>query len=121
MSDFLDDLGVTPEQARSLVSAAIGGKDRDKYIQQVFAKPFYEAGRPIGMEVTKIEQNSPLRYFGIQPGDVILNWNGQVINSEKKCYEIMNQYSGNINSVPNSNNITLIRNGTKVNLTIDLR
>ena len=31
MSDFLDDLGVTPEQARSLVSAAIGGKDRDKY------------------------------------------------------------------------------------------
>jgi type II secretory pathway component PulC len=95
-------------------------KNRDQYIQQVFAKPYYEAGRPIGMEVVKIDQQGPLRYFGIQQGDVILTWNGQTINSEAKCYDLMKQYN-DVRTIPNQNNIVLIRNGQRVNLNIELR
>ncbi|GAB4161511.1 MAG: hypothetical protein Kow00107_09210 [Planctomycetota bacterium] len=95
-------------------------KNRDQYLQQVFAKPFYEAGRAIGMEVVKLDTNGPLKYFGVQQGDIILTWNGETINSEKKCYDLMNQYN-DPKTIPAQNNIVLIRNGTRVNLSIELR
>jgi type II secretory pathway component PulC len=93
----------------------------DKVIQDVYAKPFVVNGKAIGMQVQSIVPNSPLNSFGIMPGDIIKTWNGQQINSEPRCYEILKQYRNNIDSVPASNEVIIIRNGQEIRLNINLR
>ncbi|MDZ7816309.1 MAG: hypothetical protein U5N86_10015 [Planctomycetota bacterium] len=90
-------------------------------MKEVYAKPFYDKGKPIGMKVISIARNSELNRFGIKPGDIILEWNGDKINSEKKCYDLLNTYENNIDSLPPQNQVVLLRNGTKQVLNINLR
>ena len=93
----------------------------DQHYQEVYAKPFVVNGRSIGMQVSKLDRNSQLNAFGIQRGDIIKTWNGMPITSERQCLDLMNKYRKNVNSIPATNNVTVIRNGREIKMTIQLR
>ncbi len=96
-------------------------KTYDKRIQEVYAKPFIVNGRSIGMKVTRIDPKSPLMTFGIQPGDIIKSWNGIPITSERQCLELAAKYRNNVNAIPQRNEVVVIRNGTEIRMTVNLR
>ena len=96
-------------------------KQKNKLMGEVYAKPFLDKGKPIGMQVTTIAENSQLNQFGLQPGDIVTSWNGQPIVSEADCYRIMREYENNVDSLPAKNEIIVIRNGQRVVLDVDLK
>ncbi len=77
----------------------------------------YKGGKMLGYRVRPQQnQQQLLNSFGLQSGDVVVSINGQSITDQNKMFAFMRR----LNSLP-SVQLTVLRNGQKVNLTIPLK
>ena len=93
----------------------------DKLMNDVYVSPFVSNGKSIGMKINSIAPNSPLNAFGFQPGDIVKSWNGTPITNEKQLFDIYNKYKNNVDTVPGTNEVIIIRQGQEIRLNINLR
>ena len=137
--DLIDPSGkpLTPEQdfARGPIKAALRksenhwesppeevdwlGRHGEEVANQVALQPEKdpETGRPAGVRVTKVEQNSWAQKRGLLPGDVVKSINGNPVNSRQDAISYLKGPGKDLNRYV----VVIERKGRLITLTYDVR
>ncbi|MDZ7816310.1 MAG: hypothetical protein U5N86_10020 [Planctomycetota bacterium] len=113
----------SPRQRRSMPRAYFKqqAKSQGAYDSRATVEVFYEKGRPAGIEIVNLEGASILKYFGLQPGDIVRSWNGRTMTTPNLFDATVKRYWTNVDAMPKDNVIEVVRRGHEVTLELVLR
>jgi len=86
-------------------------QDMNSILRTVFISPHYNNGNFVGYRISRLADSSPLKKVGIKKGDILVQINGQTLDSPNKMLELFSKIDDLTAAT-----IDIIRNGQKKTL-----
>lgn len=90
-------------------------QDMNSILRTVFISPHYDNGNFIGYRISRLADSSPLTKVGIKKGDILVQINGQTLDSPNKMLELFSKIDDLTAAT-----IDILRNGQKKTLFIEV-
>jgi len=90
-------------------------QDMNSILRTVFISPHYDNGNFIGYRISRLADSSPLTKVGIKKGDILVQINGQTLDSPNKMLELFSKIDDLTAAT-----IDILRNGEKKTLFIEV-
>jgi type II secretion system protein C len=91
-------------------------KDINKVISTLLASPAYVDKELVGYRIVRMQNESPVRQLGIQPGDIINRINGEELTNPQILFNMLQQ-AADISAI----SVDITRNGTKKTLFVEIQ
>lgn len=91
-------------------------QDMNSILRTVFISPHYDNGNFIGYRISRLADSSPLTKVGIKKGDILVQINGQTLDSPNKMLELFSKIDDLTAAT-----IDILRNGQKKTLFIEVK
>jgi general secretion pathway protein C len=107
-----------PTENITLDRAEITGqiKDINKVISTLLASPAYVDKELVGYRIVRMQNESPVRKLGIQPGDIINRINGEELTNPQILFNMLQEVA-DINAI----SVDITRNGAKKTLFVEVQ
>jgi len=90
-------------------------QDMNSILRTVFISPHYDNGNFVGYRISRLADSSPLTKVGIKKGDILVQINGQTLDSPNKMLELFSKIDDLTAAT-----IDILRNGEKKTLFIEV-
>lgn len=90
-------------------------QDMNSLLRTVFISPHYEDGNFIGYRISRLANSSPLTKVGIKKGDILVQINGQTLDSPNKMLELFSKIDDLTAAT-----IDILRDGEKKTLFVEV-
>jgi type II secretion system protein C len=91
-------------------------KDINKVISTLLASPAYVDKELVGYRIVRMQNESPVRQLGIQPGDIINRINGEELTNPQILFNMLQQ-AADISAI----SVDITRNGVKKTLFVEIQ
>jgi general secretion pathway protein C len=91
-------------------------KDINKVISTLLASPSYVDKELVGYRIVRMQNESPVRQLGIQPGDIINRINGEELTNPQILFNMLQQ-AADISAI----SVDITRNGVKKTLFVEIQ
>ncbi|MDR2401697.1 MAG: hypothetical protein LBD73_08620 [Deferribacteraceae bacterium] len=91
-------------------------KDINKVITTLLASPAYQDKELVGYRIVRMQNESPVRQLGIQPGDIINRINGEELTNPQILFNMLQQ-AADISAI----SVDVTRNGVKKTLFVEIQ
>ncbi|MDR2104768.1 MAG: hypothetical protein LBP51_03325 [Deferribacteraceae bacterium] len=91
-------------------------KDINKVISTLLASPAYVDGSLAGYRIVRMQNESPVRKLGIQPGDIINRINGEELTNPQILFNMLQEVA-DINAI----SVDITRNGARKTLFVEVQ
>jgi len=66
-------------------------QDMNSILRTVFISPYYDNGNFVGYRISRLADSSPLKQVGIRQGDILVQINGETLDSPNKMLELFSK------------------------------
>jgi general secretion pathway protein C len=91
-------------------------QDMNSILRTVFISPHYNNGNFVGYRVSRLADSSPLKQVGIRQGDILVQINGETLDSPNKMLELFSKIDD-----LTAAKIDILRNGERKTLFVEVK